>query len=114
MASSLGHGVQGAALVVEGQSPLKSKTSNNGSFAAAASVEGGAQLLPATDDVANLATRIVDTEIDGAVGNAEDLRENAAPSRTEDPASATEAQQPSVPLVVVTARRSPVPSPSSA
>ena len=114
MASSLGHGVQGAALVVEGQSPLKSKTSNNGSFAAAASVEGGAQLLPANDDVANLATRIVDTEIDGAVGNAEDLRENAAPLRTDDPASATEAQQPLVPLVVVTARRSPVPSPSSA
>ena len=80
MASSLGHGVQGAALVVEGQSPLKSKTSNNGSFAVAGSVEGGAQLLPATDDVANLATRIVDTEIDGAVGNAEDLREHAAPS----------------------------------
>ena len=114
IASSLGHGVRGASLVVEGQSPLKSKTSSNGSFAAAASVEGGAQLLPATDDAANLATRIVDTEIDGAVGNAEDSRENAAPSRTEDPASATEAQQPSLPLVVVTARRPPVPSPSSA
>ena len=112
-ASSLGHGVRGASLGPGGQTPLKSKKSSNGSSAAAASVEGETQLLSATGSAANLATRVVDTEIDSAVGKALDSRENAVPLPT-DPVSATEVQEPSLPLLPPTARRTPVPPPASA
>ena len=113
MASSLGHGVRGASLGPGGQTPLKSKRSSNGSSAAATSVEGEPQLLSATGNAASLATRVVDTEIDSAVGKALDSRENAVPLPT-DPVSATEVQKPSLPLLPPTARRSPVPPPASA
>ena len=113
MASSLGHGVRGASLGPGGQTPLKNKRSSNGSSAAATSVEGEPQLLSATGNAANLATRVVDTEIDSAVGKALDSRENAVPLPT-DPVSATEVQEPSLPLLPPTARRMPVPPPASA
>ena len=113
MASSLGHGVRGASLGPGGQTPLKSKRSSNGSSAAATSVEGETQPLSATGNAASLATRVVDTEIDSAVGKALDSRENAVPLPT-DPVSATEVQKPSLPLLPPTARRSPVPPPASA
>ena len=113
MASSLGHGVRGASLGPGGQTPLKSRRSSKGSSAAAASVERDIQLLPATGNVANLATRIVDTEIDSAVGKAPDSQGNAVPLRT-DPVSATEARRPSPPPLSPTARRSPVPPLASA
>ena len=113
MASSLGHGMRGASLGPGGQTPLKSKRSSNGSSAAATSVEGETQPLSATGNAASLATRVVDTEIDSAVGKALDSRENAVPLPT-DPVSATEVQKPSLPLLPPTARRSPVPPPASA
>ena len=113
MASSLGHGVRGASLGPGGQTPLKSKRSSNGSSAAATSVEGETQPLSATGNAASLATRVVDTEIDSAVGKALDSRENAVPLPT-DPVSATEVQKPSLPLLPPTARRAPVPPPASA
>ena len=113
MASSLGHGVRGASLGPGGQTPLKSKRSSNGSSAAATSVEGETQPLSATGNAASLATRVVDTEIDSAVGKALDSRENAVPLPT-DPVSATEVQEPSLPLLPPTARRMPVPPPASA
>ena len=112
LASSLGHGVQGASLGPGGHAPQRAKRSSKGSLAAAASVEGEIQLLSATGNVAHLTTRIVDTEIDSAVGKALDSPENTVPSRM-DSVSATEARKPSLPLLPPTARRSPVPPPAS-